>query len=408
MKIGILTYHSVANFGANLQLLSTIDYLKRNGYTPLVINWHLDELEEMYKKLTPAIQLETHKLYREIHFPLTKICRTNDDIIALIEEENIQGLIIGSDAVAQHHPFFSRLIFPAKKIFHILKFTPDRMYPNFFWGSFIPMLEKKIPIVMMSVSSQDSAYKLMNKSIRKKMFHSISNYSYISVRDDWTQKMFKFISNGKINPLVTPDPVFAFNQNVTTEQLSKEFIIKKYNLSETYILLSFRNPKTINSVWVDEFKSIAEKKGIECVALPFPGGILFNSRLKKQINLPLDPLEWYALIKYSKGYIGHNMHPIIVSLHNAVPFFCFDNYGTEKFRFFVNEKSSKIYHILSKSGFLDNRITNIGQLKKIPTPQFVFDKIATFDVLKAQTFSQLYLNKYNEMMKNIENSFSIK
>ena len=39
MKIGILTYHSVYNFGANLQVLSTVGYLKNNGFEPIVINW---------------------------------------------------------------------------------------------------------------------------------------------------------------------------------------------------------------------------------------------------------------------------------------------------------------------------------------------------------------------------------
>lgn len=38
------------------------------------------------------------------------------------------------------------------------------------------------------------------------------------------------------------------------------------------------------------------------------------------ISIPLNPIDWYALIKYSKGYIGERMHPIVVSLHNSVPF----------------------------------------------------------------------------------------
>lgn len=37
MNIGILTYYRVANFGANLQAVSTYYYLKNNGYNPLFI-----------------------------------------------------------------------------------------------------------------------------------------------------------------------------------------------------------------------------------------------------------------------------------------------------------------------------------------------------------------------------------
>ncbi|MBN1601402.1 MAG: polysaccharide pyruvyl transferase family protein [Chitinispirillaceae bacterium] len=401
MKIGILTYHNVANFGANLQLLSTVNYLKQSGYVPLVINWYLDELEEMYKRLTPQIQLEMHKSYRDKNLPISKMCKKSQDIADIIEDENIEGLIIGSDAVAQHHPLISRIVFRSKKIVAVKKVTPDIMYSNLFWGNFVPLLRKKIPMAMMSVSSQDSAYRLINKSLRSRMFQSISNFNFISVRDDWTQKMFKFISDGKIIPSITPDPVFAFNHNVTAEQLTKKFILNKFNLRDDYILLSFRNSKAVNNEWVNNFELLAKKKGYDCAALPFPQGILFSNNLKKQINLPLDPLEWYALIKYSKGYIGHNMHPIVISLHNAVPFFCFDNWGTVKFNYIVNEKTSKTYHLLSEAGFLDYRITNIGRLQKIPTPQFVFDKIMSFDTVKAQNFSQLYFKNYTIMMKNI-------
>ena len=38
MNIGILTYYRVANFGANLQAVSTYYYLKNNGYNPLFMS----------------------------------------------------------------------------------------------------------------------------------------------------------------------------------------------------------------------------------------------------------------------------------------------------------------------------------------------------------------------------------
>lgn len=38
MKIGILTYHAACNFGAFLQLLSTVEHVRKRGLEPLVIN----------------------------------------------------------------------------------------------------------------------------------------------------------------------------------------------------------------------------------------------------------------------------------------------------------------------------------------------------------------------------------
>ena len=50
MRIGLLAYHSACNFGANLQLLSTIGFLKKEGHTPIVINWIPASLEKEYEK----------------------------------------------------------------------------------------------------------------------------------------------------------------------------------------------------------------------------------------------------------------------------------------------------------------------------------------------------------------------
>lgn len=49
MKIGILTYHCVPNFGAQLQALSTVCYLKRAGYEPILLNWYPKDLQVMYE-----------------------------------------------------------------------------------------------------------------------------------------------------------------------------------------------------------------------------------------------------------------------------------------------------------------------------------------------------------------------
>ena len=39
MKIGVLTFLNVANFGANLQATSTYYYLKNHGHVPVFINY---------------------------------------------------------------------------------------------------------------------------------------------------------------------------------------------------------------------------------------------------------------------------------------------------------------------------------------------------------------------------------
>ena len=191
-------------------------------------------------------------------------------------------------------------------------------------------------------------------------------------------------------------------------QLEREAeILAKYNLPENYILLSFLNSRTVSLQWQHEFQLLAERKGMACVALPFPQGMKFKHCLQHEIPSPLLPLDWYALIKYSQGYVGHNMHPIIVSLHNANPFFSFDNYGIKKLNgLWSDDYSSKIKHILSLAGLPENRISCLRRSFVAPVPELVLERLMNGNKEKMMFFSMDYLKKYNIMMQEIVSAIS--
>ena len=156
MNIGILTYYRVANFGANLQAVSTYYYLKNNGYNPLFILYESDDtVKNFQKKQANEIQKEEH-----VHFVDTVIpnqsfrCFNANDINRAINEYNLDAIIIGSDAVLQHHPICARIKKGKRKPFYIEKMVSERIFPNCFWGCGI---SEKISMAKMSVSSQNSA-----------------------------------------------------------------------------------------------------------------------------------------------------------------------------------------------------------------------------------------------------------
>lgn len=405
MKIGLLAYHSACNFGATLQLLSTFCYLRNNGYDPIIINWIPKDLEEFYVRRTPEVQYNMQKELRSNLWKETELCRTSKDVAEQIEVNGIQAIIVGSDAVAQHHAFPENVVFPTKKIISVRKYTQDRTYPNPFWGEFENYLKKHVPIAFLSASSQDSIFKYYKKSLRHNMEKSLSRYSWVSVRDSWTQKMFSYITEGKINPPVTPDPVFAFNNNGGTIIPTKKTILDKFGLPKNYIVLSFENNRGITQEWIDKLVAEAKKLDIACVGMPFSVGPTFG-KFPIMIKFPLNPLEWYAIIKYSSGYVGNNMHPIVVSLHNANPFFSFDNYGQSQLKGLLSDDtSSKIKHILSIAGFSDYRVSCIHRYYKLPTPDFVLSKIKSFDREKARDFANRYYQSYLSNMQSIIDSF---
>ena len=401
MNIGLLAYHSVNNFGASLQLLSTYSFLKNHGHNPIVINWIPYDLEYSYSSTVDKRQIDCCLEFRKTFWAETERCYSSQDVALIIEKYKIDAIIIGSDAVAQHHPFWERVQFPCKRIIQLRKITSDRMYPNPFWGEFNSFLNKPRKIAILSASSQDSSFRFIFGSIKDKMKKSILQYSYISTRDEWTSQMINYLTDGILKPEVTPDPVFGFNYNTESILPTKEEIQKKFFLPSKYILLSFKTDNIVSQSWISEFEMILNKNGFSCIMLPFSDSMTFG-KTTKILDYPISPLEWYALIKYSSGYVGNNMHPIIVALHNAVPFFSFDNYGQRKFMSLLSsDKSSKILHILRLAGFEDNRISCIKRHFNIPTPNSVFEKILNFDFNRAKAFSDEYLQKYLRMMNNI-------
>ena len=404
MKIGLLSYHAVCNFGATLQLLSTCGYLCKHGHTPIIINWVPKDLEESYKVHTPDVQYIRQQELRDQIWNETALCRTMEDVVNVITENGIEAVIIGSDAVCQHHTLLERIVFPCHKIIAIQKATSDRLFPNPFWALWNQLLEHPIPVAMMSASCQDSVYKYFSRGLCRRMATPINSFKYVSVRDEWTQEMFRHVTRNKITPPITPDPVFAFMPN--TGELLPSFgeLRQKFDLPDKYFLFSFHNGKTVSQKWLDEFQTIAKEEGILCVNLPFSEKESFG-KLEHSIHLPVTPLEWFAVIKYSSGYIGHNMHPIVVSLHCGVPFFSFDNYGLKHLNgILTTDRSSKIKHILTRAGLLSQRESCISRNYHPLGPDIVYQRIKEFPLDCSLNFSNQYYIRYLQMMDEITRS----
>ena len=147
-----------------------------------------------------------------------------------------------------------------------------------------------------------------------------------------------------------------------------------------------------------ELENLFNSAGVKLIGLPQTNKS-FRSPLKDNLSFPIDPLDWYQLIKNSQGYIGELMHPVLVSLHNAVPVFVCDKYGFT-FRGLFDESSSKTYQIMNRFNLLDNYY-NVKQVAKLPKPEYVFDSIVQFDKVNCRSTAKALLKKYNEMMTNI-------
>lgn len=395
-KIGLLTFHAAYNYGANLQTLSTFLYFKNRGYDVKIINWN--PIDDSQSSIIPS-QKEKHKLFFDYFYCTTKHCKTIKDVANIIDEYKIDVVVIGSDAVTRHFSKFSQFRLTSTG-FLKNNLSEFDLFPNPFWGSFSDYITRDIKIIFMSVSSQGTHYKSIVGKEKKELNSALSKIDYITVRDNWTKEFFKYITNDKIISRISLDPVFGFNHNINGLTFNQN-ILSPIELPEKYVLLSLRS-KILPQEWVEKISKSFSLYGYTLITLPFPKENVVYDNVPS-INLPLGPLEWYYIIKNSKGYIGVNMHPIIVSIHNKIPFYCFDHYAdynriTNK----LNLKFSKTYDLLNRLNLLD-RYYNVQKRNTIlPTPETVVDSILNDHDLQSDiinTLTENYLNFMNEIEK---------
>ena len=126
---------------------------------------------------------------------LTGRCRNSAEVAGEIMSNNIDAVIIGSDAVVQHFPLASRIkVNPSRKSIISVRIDPvnyETNFPNPFWGEFIDHLNTDIPVSMMSVSCQNTDYKLFTGKEKKAINDIVQKIRYIS--KERTRDLFRFI-----------------------------------------------------------------------------------------------------------------------------------------------------------------------------------------------------------------------
>lgn len=410
MKIGVLTFLHVANFGANLQATSTYCYLKNQGHIPVFINYTSYQVlvvnaiakykRKLLHRVVSAQTLEHERFICEQIKKQTRNVHTCSQVFDVIKEEGIEAIIIGSDAVAQHWPLFSTLKLGKHRPFWIEPLQQERRFPNPFWGV---GFSNKIPTAMMSVSSQNSKYHIFTKTVLKRIAKQIDSMTYISVRDAWTKDMMLAAQPSRAIE-VTPDPVFALNYNLGDLIPSENDIRSRFRLPKHYVLVGLRS-QVYSYEELSELNELFKQEDKECVAFNIDGVYAYKHPFSYEIPLPLNPLDWFALIKFASAYIGSNMHPIVSSLTNGVPCFSIDNWGVVDF--WGNKKSSnssKVYDILSQYD-LTKYWSPINKGRCAVSVYDIVNLLRSFPVETVKETSKQRVEKYKFMMESIFSSF---
>ena len=402
MKIGILTYHWVYNFGANLQTLSTVGYFRKHGYDPVVINWVPEDLKKHYDETTTPEMVKVFNDFQQNYYPLTKLCKDSKDIAEVIKDEKIEKVFLGADTLFK----LRKPVYNIKTRSTIVPFSTD-IFPNPFWGEFLNYVN--VPIVGYSIATNMTDYKDFPEQTEE-INKYLKRFDKLTVRDSYTREMVAGFTKNTLIPNITPDPVFGFNENVDLKDAERD-ILAKFELPSKYYLLCMPQPYHLRlQDWAVQLNELVKKDNATLFELPRQnGGQCFNiPQLKYQ---HITPLEWYVIIKNSAGYIGGLMHPLVSCIHNSVPFYCLDYYGVAPrifgmkvkglSRLFVAKKSSKAYQIVNDCGLAEYYFNVNNKFSTIPSPYEVYNKIKNYNKEQLKMVSQQRLNFYKQTVKDI-------
>lgn len=186
MKVGIITVHSVPNYGAVLQAYALATYLRSTGHDTQTIDYRQPQLEAMYRmrwKFPPAInhwlRLRRNDQFVDTQLPLSSFkCRSVGEFTPHIK--NFDAFITGSDQV-----WFT---------------GPVQYYDPMYFLDFPAPEKRKISYAASTGGTTDFG------EFKPRIREALAQYNHIGVRDSHTAQLVTPLAPHA--PTQVVDPVF--------------------------------------------------------------------------------------------------------------------------------------------------------------------------------------------------------
>lgn len=293
MKVGIITFHAVHNFGAVLQAYGLQDYLRRIGHDAYILDYRPQYLKERYKafslkrvfKKTSAKRIKL--LLREfLTYPTLKrrnsfFCDFIDTYLRLISLEELENK---ND--------FNAFVFGSDQIWNPL--ICNGLDPMFM-GDFDAAVGKRL----ISYAGSLGSMKNLNSNEKNLLLRSLSSFYAISCRE---LEPAEFISKS-LNRIVDVvlDPVLLAGKNTFDSIATK--IIKD---TPFLLLFSLGHNERISKV---AYK-LAQEKGLEVIEI-----VSYQVSLKKSNALQaLSVLDFIGYIRSAEFVVTSSFHGTALSI----------------------------------------------------------------------------------------------
>lgn len=303
-KIGILTYHRAANYGAFIQSyalsqrlsklfpedkVEIIDFSYRYRLNQIRVK-NLKHLLKFgfasYKKLR-ASQKAFEQSFQ--YLPLSKryISNDTDSVIRDLERE-YDAVIVGSDAV--------------------FNWSTNPIPNVYFYDS------DRCPHLSYAASSHLNRYKSATPEQAKYVAAALKKFAYLGVRDDETERFVTYF-NPQCMTHHNCDPSVFLEFDFETPELEKKIRAQKISPDDKLICVMLKRPeyaKLLKEWFGAEYKIVAVRKNN-----PYADAFLSD----------LTPFEWARVFGLAQLTVTDFFHGSLLSLKNSTPVISIDSSG---------------------------------------------------------------------------------
>lgn len=291
MKIGILTYHRVHNFGAVLQALATRLFLLKNGISAVYIDYYPDYHKNMYKPFSfKEIFYHGRYGYRYLknHILYYKKCK--------------RRYVIFEDFISKHIlPFCSSITGQ----YDLVIYGSDQIWrkqrigynPIYFGDNSINAKRK--------ITYSASMGKLPSLKEERRVADLCRNFDSISVREK-TLECF-LTKQGYQDVVLTLDPTLLLDPEDWKPYIASNCI------KVDYVLLYTLQREAFDMKQVKKFA-----KKMHCELIVLHGGVESDSNLYDSVS---GPAEFLALVANAKCVLSSSFHAVVFSVIFNKPFY---------------------------------------------------------------------------------------
>lgn len=343
-KVGISTVYTGFNYGSCLQAYASQTVLANMGYDASLI-WYKDGLvkgrdirlkkifgmglrtiwrPKLFKKtfltyknsLKKELENETKEYFLQFQRDKLNVKKMSwNEMKKYASDKETLACVCGSDQIWNSTNIYIDPIF-------YLRFAPKNKrvaYAPSFGKNFVPEY---------------------NKNIIKKY---ISDFEYISVREEQGTKIVNDLINREVNSVL--DPTLLLNNEQWMNGM-----VNKMELPEKYILVYFLDKPT--EVALAYIKEISSKYSLPIIAIPYKFDEL--SKIDNLSYKNAGPEQFLNLVNNAEFVCTDSFHGTAFSINFNVPFYIFQrNYGT------AVDQSSRIVSLLEKLKLDDRFVKGI-------------------------------------------------